>query len=78
MHYYFEKIAEQRLDEARRMQGYADLVREARALRQRRRPDVWRSLLCRVTSWSALGRCRETRAGGAASAAAASGQLWYW
>jgi hypothetical protein len=65
MHYYVQKSIEYRLEEARRMQKNLDFVREARALRQRRRPAMLRLLTGRFTNWTPVRMSGETRDGGA-------------
>lgn len=71
MEYYAAKIAEYNLAEAIRRHRNADFAREMRVAHQHRRPELLRSLICRLTNWTALRMCMETRDGRAASAAPA-------
>lgn len=66
MHYYVEKSIEYRLEEAERAQRNVDFVREARALRQRGRPAMLRSLTSRFTNWTPIRVRGQARDGGVA------------
>ena len=66
MHYYIQKSIEHRLEAATRMQRNVDFVREAHALRQRRRQATLRLPTSRFTNWTPVRMGGETRDGGAA------------
>ena len=55
MDYTVTKTIEHRLEEATRSQKRAELVREARALRQDGRPGILRLAAERFTSWTRRG-----------------------